>query len=83
MASEWVVAQGPDVLIDLSPDRGGALAYWSRWPSIPAVANGRMLELDAEQISMPGPYLDRSLEVLAGGLYGEDFANELRRGGGR
>jgi ABC-type Fe3+-hydroxamate transport system substrate-binding protein len=83
VASEWVVAQGPDVLIDLSPDRGGALAYWSRWPSIPAVANGRMLELDAEQISMPGPYLDRSLEVLAGGLYGEDFANELRRGGGR
>ena len=70
VAVEWVVAGAPDVLIDLSPFKGEALEHWSRWPSIPAVTSGRVVALDAELISMPGPDLDRAFEVLAEGLYG-------------
>ncbi len=71
VAVEWVVAQSPDVLVDLSPDPGDALAYWSRWPSIRAVADERVVAIDAALISMPGPHLDRALEELARGLHGE------------
>ncbi len=70
VAVEWVVAGAPDVLIDLSPVKGEALEHWSRWPSIPAVTTGRVVALDAELISMPGPDLDRAFELLAEGLYG-------------
>lgn len=76
---EWVVAKGPEVLIDLSPDADGARAYWERWPSIPAVEDDRVLELPAALVSMPGPWLDRALLVLAAGLYGDEAAEQIRR----
>jgi len=70
VAVEWLVASAPDVLIDLSPGAEEALAHWSRWPSIPAVAKGRVVALDAEEISMPGPDLHRAYKQLAVALYG-------------
>ena len=72
VAVEWLVAHAPDVLIDLSPAGADALTYWSRWPSIPAVASGRVVALDAQEISMPGPDLDRAYRHLAVALYGAD-----------
>lgn len=71
VAAEWVVAQAPDVLIDLSPSETDPRAHWSRWPSIPAVARGRVVALDAELVSMPGPDLDRALEALERGLFAD------------
>lgn len=68
---EWVVAEGPGILLDLSPDPAGAFDYWSRWPSIPAVADRRVVTLDAALISMPGPHLDKAIAQLAGVLHGE------------
>ena len=68
VAAEWVVAQAPDVLIDLSPGEDDPRAHWSRWPSIPAVAHGRVVVLDPRLVSMPGPHLDRALEALERGL---------------
>jgi len=29
------------------------------------VAAGRVIEVDASQVTMPGPHIDRALEVLA------------------
>jgi ABC-type Fe3+-hydroxamate transport system substrate-binding protein len=78
VAVEWVVEQRPDVLIDLSPGVEDPLAHWSRWPSIPAVASGRVVAISAEWVSMPGPYLDRAIETLAGSLYGEEVAARIR-----
>ncbi len=78
VSAEWVVDRAPEVLIDLSPDNAAAEAYWSRWPSIPAVRDGKVIAVDAVLISMPGPFLDRSLGVLGGALYGESFSAELR-----
>jgi len=76
-AAEWVVAQGPDVLVDLSPDRGDALSYWSRWPSIPAVADHRIVAIDPALVSMPGPDLDRAMLELARGIRGEAVADAI------
>jgi ABC-type Fe3+-hydroxamate transport system substrate-binding protein len=80
VAEEWVVARAPEVLIDLSPEAADPQTYWSRWPSIPAVAQGRVLRLEAEMISLPGPYLDRALAALAASIHGEAVAAEIRRG---
>ncbi len=79
VAAEWLVERGPDVLIDLSPGVEDPAPHWSRWPSIPAVAHGRVLRLAPELVSLPGPYLDQALEVLAAGLYGEEVSSEIKR----
>ena len=78
VAAEWVVARAPEVLIDLSPDPATALSHWSLWPSIPAVATGRVLAVDAELISLPGPHLDRAFEILASSLYPASPAESAR-----
>jgi iron complex transport system substrate-binding protein len=80
VAIEWLIAQRPEVLIDLSPETDAATAYWARWPSIPAVEQGRVLDLPADLIGMPGPWLDRAILALAAGLYGDEMAEQIRRG---
>jgi iron complex transport system substrate-binding protein len=90
---EWLVATGPELVLDLSPRRSeqagarvagepdgrenavpdesaSAFAFWSRWPSLPAVRAGRVLALDATRISLPGPDLDRALRELAVAVHG-------------
>jgi ABC-type Fe3+-hydroxamate transport system substrate-binding protein len=74
---EWLIAAGPEVLIDMSDEPGDPLAYWSRWPAIPAVASERVVHLDPKTVTLPGPYLDRSLEALVGALHGTALADAL------
>ena len=62
---EWLVAASPELILDASDGSESAPAYWSRWPSLPAVASGRVVAIPASQVTLPGPYLDRGLEVLA------------------
>ena len=58
-------------------DAGDAAAYWSRWPSLPAVKQGRVIALPDGVVTLPGPYLDRGLFELATLLYGPELAAEL------
>jgi iron complex transport system substrate-binding protein len=80
---EWLVAAAPSLLLDLSPqsegEAGGALAFWKRWPSLPAVVSGRVLALDATRISLPGPDLDRALRELAVAVHGADIEAAIAR----
>lgn len=79
---EWLVAAGPALLLDLSPQSegpGDALAFWRRWPSLPAVQTGRVLALDATTISLPGPDLDRALRVLAEAVHGRALGAAIDR----
>lgn len=71
---EWLIEARPELLIDMTPTTGesdSGAAFWSRWPSLPAVASGRVLTLDARRISLPGPDLDRALHELAVAVHGE------------
>ena len=72
-ALEWLVSAAPDAILDMSLDvaGAGAIDYWERWPTLPAVANRRVVRLDAELVTMPGPALDRALRSLARALQGE------------
>lgn len=64
---EWLLAAAPDVILDASPDATQAEAYWSRWPSLPAVRANRIVVLPASAWR-PGPFLEQSLQLLADAL---------------
>jgi iron complex transport system substrate-binding protein len=68
VSNEWFVAAAPDVILDASGDPEPAARYWQRWPSLPAVGAGRVIALDASEVTMPGPYLERALEALRAAL---------------
>ena len=75
---EWVLAQAPEVLLDTSQDAaGGGLDYWQRWPALPAVRNGRVLHIDPERFTLPGPALGDALRSLASALHGEAIDEEI------
>jgi iron complex transport system substrate-binding protein len=61
---EWLIAAAPEIIIDSAKDPMPAVEHWARWPSIPAVAASRVLTVPAANLTLPGPYLDRSLRVL-------------------
>ena len=60
-------------------ERPEVLAFWSRWPSLPAVKTGRILALDATRISLPGPDLDRALRSLAVAVHGPGIEPAIER----
>jgi iron complex transport system substrate-binding protein len=62
---EWLIAAGPEVIVDSTDDPTLAAQYWSRWPSIPAVSNGAVIPVQKGIVTLPGPYIDRSLQTLA------------------
>jgi len=73
-SAEWLVAAAPDVLLDSDSDPKPAAEFWSRWPSLPAVAHGHVVALDAGDVTLPGPDLDRALITLARALHGPSLA---------
>ena len=77
---EWLIATGPELLLDMTPRTGevdAGAAFWSRWPSLPAVVDGRVLSIDARRISLPGPDLDGALRDLAIAVHGEAIARSI------
>jgi iron complex transport system substrate-binding protein len=64
VALEWLIGAAPEVILDASDDPTEPAAYWARWPSLPAVAAGRVVRID-DAVMLPGPYPDRGLAILA------------------
>ena len=62
---EWLIAAAPELILDASEDPQPAAEHWRRWPSLPAVAAGHVVALPAPQVTLPGPRLERALELLA------------------
>ncbi len=72
---EWLLESAPEVLIDVEPNAGEATRFWSRWPALPAVANGRVLALEPELVTLPGPGLDAGMQALALAIFGDGAAD--------
>ncbi len=66
---EWLIAAAPDLILDAADPAAEAQAHWAHWPSLPAVARGRVELLD-RSLTIPGPYLDRSLAALTAHVRG-------------
>jgi len=77
---EWLIAAGPRVIIDSSADPVSAIEHWSRWASIPAVAEGRVVAVPQGLVTLPGPYLDRSLRTLVAAIRAADEASDADEG---
>lgn len=72
IGAEQVIACGAEVIIepamvesDFARQRETALAYWSRWPHVPAVAAGRIYVIDGDLVSRLSPRLYQGLETIA------------------
>ncbi len=66
---EWLIAAAPELILDASEDAAASREYWARWPSLPAVAAGRVEEIPASEVTLPGPYPERALALLAAAVH--------------
>ncbi len=73
---EWLIAAAPELILDASGDLEPPERYWSRWPSLPAVASGRVVALDALVVTLPGADLNKGLRYLMRSIHGRDAARE-------
>jgi iron complex transport system substrate-binding protein len=78
IAREWLLAAGPELILDASPETEPAAGYWARWPSLPAVQRGAVADIPEGVSTLPGPDLDEALLVLAAAARGAEFAAALR-----
>jgi iron complex transport system substrate-binding protein len=80
---EFLVSASPRVLIDVSsPMEEGkgaaaARARWARFPSIAAVAAGRVHALEASVLLRPGPRLGEAARLLFETVHGREIPGEL------
>jgi len=74
---EWLIAAAPELILDASDDPEDPRAYWSRWPSLPAVAQQRVVGIPASEVTLPGPYPERALARLAEAIRAKPLAPGL------
>ncbi len=77
---EWLIAVEPQVIIDSSEDPVPAIEHWSRWTSIPAVAESRVVAIPQGLVTLPGPYLDRSLRTMVAAIRSVDETSDAAEG---
>jgi len=73
---EAVAAARPELILQARMDLAdgaphGEDAFWRRWPSIPAVAQGRVVVLPDDLTLRPGPRVADAAEELAAILHGD------------
>jgi iron complex transport system substrate-binding protein len=77
---EEVIRKGPDVIIISSMEKGrefeNAKQEWFRWPTVPAVSNGKVYLIDSDLIDRPAPRIVSGLEEIARLLHPEVVWNE-------
>ena len=74
---EEIIRREPDVILDTSMKSGApAKNPWRRWPSIPAVKNGRVVPIESDLVTRAGPRLFDALELVARSLHPEHFAEK-------
>ena len=64
VSREAVLRAAPEVITAAEADDGDPLAAWRRWPTLPAVAAGRLVRLPADAVSRLSPRLLEAAEPL-------------------
>jgi iron complex transport system substrate-binding protein len=79
LSEESIVEQNPEVIIlsyDFIEDPVGQVMERDAWEDIDAVQNERVVQVDTDIISRPGPRLTEGAEMLAKVIYPEVFEDE-------
>ena len=79
VSREWLLAAAPELILDSSSDGEPAADFWARWPSLPAVRAGRVVAVPEGATTLPGPYLDRALVMLAEAVHDGVDLEDARR----
>jgi iron complex transport system substrate-binding protein len=67
---ERVLDLAPEVIVEAGLGMGGEPGLdWSRWPSIPAVRDGRVVRIDDVRLLRPGPRVAEAVALLARALH--------------
>jgi len=66
---EWLIAAAPELILDASEDSEEPRDYWARWPSLPAVVKGQVHRIAASEVTLPGPFPERALALLAEAIH--------------
>jgi iron complex transport system substrate-binding protein len=81
IGAETLLSCAPQVILqpamagnNLARQRGDAVSFWSRWPNLPAVKNGRIYVIPPDTVSRLGPRLPDGLELVCRCLHPERFA---------
>ena len=77
-SSEAVLERMPEVIIDTSDNRPGALrgvepGWWGQWPSLPAVADGAVYWVDPSRLVIPGIRLPEMARLMSRLIHPETF----------
>ncbi len=79
IGAEQVIGANVEVIVepamtggDLAEQHRQTLAYWSRLPHVPAVANGRVYVIDPDTVSRLSPRLYQGIESIAACLWPDD-----------
>lgn len=64
VSSEWVAAQGPEIIFHTGLSSSSAIAARAGWKNIPAVKNNNIVLLDADLFSRAGPRVVEALATL-------------------
>jgi iron complex transport system substrate-binding protein len=74
LSPETILARAPAILLDGTPAANDeeTRAYWSRFPDLPAVKNGRVHALQDLAVVQPGPRLEQAIRSLEDRIHGEE-----------
>jgi iron complex transport system substrate-binding protein len=72
LSPETILARAPSILLDGTPAANDeeTRAYWSRFPDLPAVKNGRVHALQDLAVVQPGPRLEQAIRSLEDRIHG-------------
>ena len=89
LSLELVVRAAPEIVIVTRMDSPagarpaeGLLSWWGRWPSIPAVRDGRVHAVPGDTLLRPGPRLLDGIDLLIGLIHPDRRATEPPLPGG-
>ncbi len=76
LSIEYIIAMRPEVILDgaMGTDANTPPAFWTRFPTIPAVRDHRVFGYAQDPVLHPGPRVWQSLEILARLIHPEAFA---------
>ena len=82
ISSEEILSCGAEVIIqsamsksNIESQQENAELFWSKYPSLPAVKNGRIYVLESDELLRLGPRLSEGIEIIANCLYENSAKN--------
>jgi iron complex transport system substrate-binding protein len=76
---ETILAEAPEVIVQSRMDapapeqKRASLEFWQRWPTIPAVRDGRVFLIDGTTAFRAGPRIAEAIEHLSSLLHPDDL----------